>query len=318
MITGYLPIYYERITGQSRVKRDRTNPCLTHGGPYSTLAPVVSLPHKHAFLDTDMTTNAEILGDHEAQNRAWYRQIANGWARWLRAGGQLGEWTEDTITDIQFASQALFLNDGDRILNLSCGWGRHAITLAHFGLEVIGLEASPELLELAKETSHQANVDDVEWVCGQLSDLKLERPVNAVVQFNDNLLSWAEGPADALHILDQIHATLRRGGRFLFGRPNWTATLPETEQSQAETIEGQEIYHHFFDPETRTARFQTIVIDRRGQRSEFWRHSWHPTAEQMGALLYQAGFLIEGQFNSFDYLPYDPNQIGLVWLVQKQ
>jgi len=264
-----------------------------------------------------MTSNAELSGDHTVENRAWYEQIATGWARWLRAGGQLGEWTDDIIADIQFASQALFLDEGDTLLNMSCGWGRHAIMLAHYGLNVIGLEASADLLEVAQKTSETAQVD-VKWVCGDLTDLVLNHQINAVAQFNDNLLAWAEGPAEALHFLDQVHAILKRRGRFLFGSPNWTAILPLQEQSQSETADSKEIYRHFFDPDSRTARFKTVVLGREGKRNEYWRHTWHPTAEQMAALLFQTGFHIEGQFNDFGYLPYDPNLPGLVWLVQKE
>jgi cyclopropane fatty-acyl-phospholipid synthase-like methyltransferase len=263
-----------------------------------------------------MTLHAELTGEHAAENRAWYEQIATGWARWLRAGGQLGEWTDDLVADIRFASQTLFLNENDTLLNMSCGWGRHAIMLAHYGINVIGLETSADLLEVARETAENAEVD-VEWICGDLTSLQLDKQVNAVVQFNDNLLSWAESPAEALHLLDQVHAVLKRHGRFLFGGPDWIDILPLQEQSLSETAESKEIYRHFFDPDSRTARYQTIVLGQDGRRNEYWRHTWHPTADQMVALLYQAGFQVEGQFNNFDYLPYDPNLPGLVWLVKK-
>ncbi len=263
-----------------------------------------------------MITDVESAADHLANNRAWYEQLATGWARWLRAGGRLGEWANNTVTDIQFASQALFLEEGETVLNLSCGWGRHAITLAHYGLTVIGLDASYDLVQLARETSEHAKVD-VRWVNGDLNDLHLSEPVDAVVQFNDNVLEWAESPAEAIHLLDQVHAILKEDGRFLFGNPDWTTSPPKQEQSQAETAEGREIYRQFFDSDSRTARFHTLVINRDGSQREYLRRNWHPSAEQMAALLFQANFEIEGQFNDWSFLPYDPKQPGLVWLVQK-
>ena len=53
-----------------------------------------------------------------------------GLLSWLRAGGQLGEWADNTLVENDFAAQVLHLSEGDTVLNLSCGWGRHAIALA--------------------------------------------------------------------------------------------------------------------------------------------------------------------------------------------
>ncbi len=250
------------------------------------------------------------------QDQHWSDQDAAGRVRWLRAGGQLGEWADNTISDVEFASQTLHLDEGDTLVNLTCGWGRHAIALAHFGLNVIGIDRSADLLGLARDTSDHMGVA-IRWVHGDLEDVLLREPVDAVVQFRSNLLDWVDGPADALHILDQVHAILKPGGRFLFGSPDWRALPPSHEQSWSETSEGKELYHCYFDSDSRTRWAQTVITQRDGSRREYWRHGWHPTTEQMAALLFQAEFVIEAQLNDFGYLPYDPDRPGLVWLAQK-
>ena len=263
-----------------------------------------------------MRQNTEFLADNLAGNRAWYEHAATGQVRWLRAGGHLDEWADNTLDDVHFAIHALDLKEGNTVLNLNCGWGRHAITLASYGVHVIGVDVSADMLQLARETSKNAGVV-VRWVHGDLGDLRLTDPVDAVVQFRDNPLDWADGPADALHLLDQIHAVLKQDGRVLIGTPDWRALPPTQEQSLAQTPEGQEIYRHTFDRQSRRATFQTVVISRDGSQREFWRRNWHPTADQMAALLFQAEFDIEGQFNDFEFFPYDPDEPGLVWLAQK-
>lgn len=263
-----------------------------------------------------MTHNAGFLTDNLAANRAWYEHAATSQVRWLRAGGHFGEWVNNTLADVHFAIDALDLKEGDTVVNLSCGWGRHAITLAGHGVKVIGLDGSGDMLQLAKETGKNAGIP-VRWVHGELNDLQLTEPVSAVVQFRDNLLDWADGPAEALHLLGEMHAILKHDGRILFGTPDWRAVPPSQEQSLAQTPEGREIYRHYFDQESRRATFQTVVIGPDGSQKEFWRRNWHPTAEQMAALLLQADFDIEGQFNDFDFLPYAPDDSGLVWLAQK-
>jgi SAM-dependent methyltransferase len=260
--------------------------------------------------------NFNQLANRFVHQRTGKKNTTADQVRWLRAGGRLDEWADNTVVDIQFAGSVLNLNDDDSILNLSCGWGRHAITLAHYGLNVIGLDESDNLVELARETSRKAGIN-IHWICGKLDDLLLTDPVDAVVQFHDNLLTWADGPSEALFQLDMIHSIIKDDGLFLFGSTDWQATPPLQEQRLSETPKEKETYHRYFDPESRTILGQTIVVGRDGSRSEFWHHAWYPTVEQMEALLVQAHFYIEGQFNDFSYLPYDSSIPGLVWLVRK-
>jgi cyclopropane fatty-acyl-phospholipid synthase-like methyltransferase len=261
-----------------------------------------------------MTRNTDPMPENLS---AWNEQNAAGLVHWLRAGGQLGEWADHTLEDIQFASLVLDLDEGSTVLNLGCGWGRHAIALAHYGLNVIGLDSSNSLLAFARETCEQLNIP-VRWVHGDLGDLALTEPVDAVVQFNGNILEWAETPAEALFILDQIHALLKPAGHFLFGSPDWKASPPRHEKSRADTPRSTELYSHIFDPDSRTMHSQTVVIERDGSQRMYQRRSWHPSAEQMADLLYQANFDIEGQLNAFNYLPYDPSRPGLVWLARRR
>ena len=117
-----------------------------------------------------------------------------------------------------------------------------------------------------------------------------------------------------MFLLDRVYAVLKEGGRFLFGSPYWQDSPPLQESSKSETLETTEDHEYVFDPQSRMIRFQTVVLGRDGSRQEYRRRSWHPSAEQMAALLYEAGFTIEGQLNDFNYLPYDPQLPGLIWL----
>jgi cyclopropane fatty-acyl-phospholipid synthase-like methyltransferase len=261
-----------------------------------------------------MTRSSEISSENPL---AWSEQDSAGLVHWLRAGGQLGEWADNTLDQIQFASQVLDLSEEDVILNPGCGWGRHAIALAHYGVHVIGLDCAAGLIELARETCAQMKIQ-VRWVHGDLNDLELEQQVDAVIQFDGNLLEETAGPAEALYTLDQIHSILKPGKRFLFGSSTWKAAPPRHEQSQAETLENTRIYSHTFDPDSRTIQSEAIVTGRDGSQRTYQRRVWHPTAEQMADLLYQADFDIEGQLNGFNFLPYDPNRPGLVWLARRR
>ncbi|MDG5750931.1 cyclopropane-fatty-acyl-phospholipid synthase [Qipengyuania sp. XHP0211] len=77
-------------------------------------------------------------------------------------------WPEcvETLAEAQHAKLAhiaakLALADGQRVLDIGCGWGGMAIFLAkHFDVEVHGITLSEEQLALARSRAREAGVDD--------------------------------------------------------------------------------------------------------------------------------------------------------------
>jgi SAM-dependent methyltransferase len=72
--------------------------------------------------------------------------------------------------DATFIERALTLPKGARILDVGCGYGRHAIALAKLGYDVVGVDVSDYLLSLARDRSATENVS-VQWVQGDMRSL---------------------------------------------------------------------------------------------------------------------------------------------------
>lgn len=62
------------------------------------------------------------------------------------------------------------------ILDLGCGTGRHARELATLGFEVCGVDLSPEMIEVARQTP----ADGVSYVQGDIGSVRLERRFDVV------------------------------------------------------------------------------------------------------------------------------------------
>jgi SAM-dependent methyltransferase len=58
--------------------------------------------------------------------------------------------TMGTEQEVGFLWDALDLRAGRRVLDVGCGPGRHALTLARRGCEVVGVDLSPEFVALAR------------------------------------------------------------------------------------------------------------------------------------------------------------------------
>jgi trans-aconitate methyltransferase len=128
----------------------------------------------------------------------------------------------------QYAKNARFVSDlgmpvvtllapraGERVLDVGCGDGPLTKKLVELGCEVIGVDASPAMVEAAKALGLDARVMD-----GQA--LQFEREFDAV--FSNAALHWMK-QADA--VIAGVWRALKPGGRFVgeFGGDGNTATV---------------------------------------------------------------------------------------------
>jgi SAM-dependent methyltransferase len=79
----------------------------------------------------------------------WFGPVA----RFLGPAYLRNAFTKGTVQEIDFLWDALRLAPGRRVLDVGCGPGRHALELARRGVEVVGVDASPEFVELAREAA---------------------------------------------------------------------------------------------------------------------------------------------------------------------
>ena len=102
----------------------------------------------------------------------------------------------------------LDLRPGMTCLDLGCGNGTLTAELAARGLDVTGLDASPDMLELAR-SAHP----DLRFVQGDATGFSLAEPVDAV--FSNAVLHWIDA-ARQPEALAHVAAALGPGGQFVF------------------------------------------------------------------------------------------------------
>ena len=92
---------------------------------------------------------------------------------------------------------------GERILDLGCGDGALTVRLAELGCEVVGIDASEDMITAARELGLDARVMDAARLC-------FDREFDAV--FSNAALHWVPA-ADA--VVAGVQAALKPGGRFV-------------------------------------------------------------------------------------------------------
>ncbi len=129
---------------------------------------------------------------------------------------------------------------GERILDLGCGTGHLTAQLAQSGATVIGLDYSPQMIEVARQTYPQ-----LEFVLGDASDFQLAEPFDAV--FSNAALHWVTRAEDAARC---IARALKPGGRFVaeFGGKGNVAHVSAAVSQAIREQTGQHLPHKWYFP----------------------------------------------------------------------
>ena len=113
---------------------------------------------------------------------------------------------EDTRLEAETIVELLGLERGARVLDLGCGWGRHAIELARLGCSVVGLDQSAALLERGRALAREAGVE-VEWVEGDMGSFDREGEFDAVLSLFSSL-GYSGGDDEDVRVLASARAAL--------------------------------------------------------------------------------------------------------------
>jgi len=112
------------------------------------------------------------------------------------------------------AMDLLAAPDGARILDVACGWGRHAVEVARGGFDVVGVDRSPTLIRRAARLAGRSGVA-AGWVVGDMRALPFEGCFDGAISMFTSLGYFGVGDEDDLRTLRGARRALRPGGRLL-------------------------------------------------------------------------------------------------------
>jgi SAM-dependent methyltransferase len=119
---------------------------------------------------------------------------------------------ELTIKETDFMLQYFDLQPGNKVLDLMCGYGRHAIALAKKGLLVTAVDNLEEYIKEINETATQENLP-IEAIKADIITYPATGLYDLALCMGNSLCFFDR--ADTVKLLKMIAEHLKPGGRFL-------------------------------------------------------------------------------------------------------
>lgn len=159
--------------------------------------------------DAVLSLASEYLEAHRTPTEgAWFSELFGKEylaAQPLREGQQ-------TEREVDFIERALNVAEGARVFDLCCGYGRHAISLARRGYDVVGLDLSMHLLQHALNRAQGESLS-IKFVHGDMRDINFEEVFDGA--FTADTSFGVFDDVENLSVLRGVHRALKRGGRFM-------------------------------------------------------------------------------------------------------
>jgi SAM-dependent methyltransferase len=125
---------------------------------------------------------------------------------------------EDTINDertqieIDFIIRELDLKEPKKILDIACGYGRHANRLALLGHEVTGLDINEKFLSMAREEAERLGAN-VQYFLKDIREMDYNEEFDVVISMFTSFGYYEDD--DNFKILENVAKALKKGGKFL-------------------------------------------------------------------------------------------------------
>ncbi len=142
-----------------------------------------------------------------AKRSDWYKTI---WSLDIKKQS----WTEDTIHQVDFIIRTLGLKGTERILDLACGYGRHSLSFARKGFEVVGVDITREFVEDAAAAARKEALN-ARFILSDIREITFENEFDVVLNLADGAIGYLENDIENLKIFDVISRALKPGGKHM-------------------------------------------------------------------------------------------------------
>lgn len=162
--------------------------------------------------------------------------------------------TDGLFPQEQKAIERYFGKPDARVLDLGCGTGRVTHRLSEMGYDVIGVDPSDSMIDVATSIHPQ-----IDFVVGDGTDLHFQDDAFDYVLFSYYGLDYIYPEEQRIRALREIYRVLKPGGIFVFSSHNWWNSLPSTVYEGTSALQPLLNRENVLDPRDRYAPVEVKV-----------------------------------------------------------
>jgi SAM-dependent methyltransferase len=221
---------------------------------------------------------------------------------------------ENADAQVAFLVQELELDSPKRILDLACGFGRHANRLAALGHQVTGVDLTEGFLDLAHQDAFCRGVT-VDYRQADMRQLDFVEAFDRVLMMFTSFGYFEDD--ENLIVLHNVARALKPGGLFILDVQNRDTFLKGFMPNMV-TEKGDDLMidRHTFDTQSGRLYNRRIVI-RDGVRRDkpFFVRMYNPT--EIRDLLGQAGLQVYKTYGGWDFSPLSTDSRRMIIIAKK-
>ncbi|KYZ77174.1 methyltransferase type 11 [Anaerosporomusa subterranea] len=220
-----------------------------------------------------------------------------------------------THQEVAFIVETLGIAPQAKILDLYCGYGRHAIELAKSGYLVTGVDGTQAFIDIARQKAIEAGVS----ICFEQKDMRelaYDNQFDAVINMFA-AFGYFSDEENAL-VLKQIANALHSGGFLLMDLLNRELMARSNLNRYWRHPSGEYVLSYKAELQHGTAKMKREVINQNSGkklRYEFDLRSY--SLYEIETLLENSGLKIRSTFGNFDRTLYNHESPRLIVLAQK-
>jgi len=224
---------------------------------------------------------------------------------------------ERTAREVDFIERTLTLPPCSTILDLCCGQGRHAVSLAERGYAVTGLDLSTSLLAKAEKEAKGRGVP-LHLVYSDMRRIPFTGEFDAVINVF-TAFGYLESDAEDQKVLRQVAKTLKPGGKFLIdiGNREYVIRNYRPQEWTAHEDGTVDLRERRFDFLTGRNHETIIIVKPDGSRREQRIQVRMYTLAEMTAMLAKAGLSLEATYGGFQGEEYGLDSRRMILLARK-
>jgi len=220
-----------------------------------------------------------------------------------------------TFIEVGRLIRLLGRREGDRLLDLCCGIGRHSLQFAGHGFRVTGVDITMPYLEIATDNARKQH-RQIEYVHSDMRDFCRPESFDVVVNLCTSF-GYFDEIEDDIRVLQNIYRSLTKNGKFaieILGKEVIASTFRPYEELEFEGYKVTAISRILDDWNRLECR---RIITKDGMESEITAYHRLYSATELRSHLAEIGFKNIRVFGDFAGSPYDNEAKSMIMIAEK-